>query len=229
MTFLQLFGIAADSAAPSARARSRSARGPAASSAVEKVEVDARDLPWAWRSKEARLVVTSSSPMGRGRPVAVTVSGVAGLTDPAYGKVTGTEVSAGVCYAEVELDEDGRALVKRALEFQRGEGAGPKARAPRQRMVLPAVVNSSTGTAYMKTFSVSLGGCGLKWSGSPPRVGEGILVRLGSTARSAAFRAKVCWVRDRANGQRVGVRFLAGEETKLAAILRDPGIGAAAS
>lgn len=102
-----------------------------------------------------------------------------------------------------------------------------RARAPRFRLVLPAFVQSATATTYMNTFSVSRGGCGLTWSGQRPRLGSVLYVRLGGGRGAASLRAMVCWARDLAGSQRVGVRFVGGEEAKLAALFSQLTPGAA--
>jgi hypothetical protein len=99
-------------------------------------------------------------------------------------------------------------------------------RAPRYRLVLPAFVQTATSTTYMNTFSVSRGGCGLSWSGQRPRLGSVLYVRLGGGRAAASLRAMVCWARDVSGASRVGVRFVGGEEAKLAVLLAQAAAGA---
>jgi hypothetical protein len=104
--------------------------------------------------------------------------------------------------------------------------AARRARAPRYRLVLPAFVQTATSTTYMNTFSVSRGGCGLTWSGQVPRLGSVIYVRLGGGRAAASMRAMACWARQVSGVQRVGVRFVGGEEAKLATLLAQSTPGA---
>jgi len=202
---------------------------PAATPAVEVISVEAWALAKAWRAAERRLVVTTQSPVGRGRRVVVNVSGVGGVSLSLTGSVTAARATGGTCHAEIAVDEDRLPVVERILGFLAGNAEALKARAPRYKLALPAVVSSEAGHTYMNTFSVSQAGCGLAWSGPPPRQGRGVLIRLGSGTRTAAFRALIAWVRTDAKGLRVGLRFLAGEETKLTAMLGEAQRGAAAN
>lgn len=101
-----------------------------------------------------------------------------------------------------------------------------RTRAPRYRLALPAFVQTAASTTYMNTFSVSRGGCGLSWSGQVPRIGSGLNVRLGGGQTAASLRAMVCWARQVKGAQRVGVRFVGGEEAKLAVMLAQVTAGA---
>jgi len=160
-----------------------------------------------------------------GNDVVVDVSGLGGATVGLTGVVTGVAAGArsapGVGQAEIELDHDQVAIVDRVLAYLQGAAEALQARAPRHRLALPAIVMSSTGHTFMHTFSVSLGGCGLAWSGPPPTTGRGLLVRLGGGPGAATFKAITCWVHGDARGTRVGVRFLAGDTDKLAALLAE--------
>jgi len=199
---------------------------PAAPPPVKELQLEARTLANAWLPDEGRLVVTTLSPVGRGQRVLVNVSGLGGVTLGVTGLVTTVCANGGACLAEIEVDQERRPLVGRILEFLKGNAPKLMARAPRYGLSLPTVVYSESGNTYMNTFSVSTGGCGLTWSGPPPRLGGGVHVRLGSGAGAASFRAVVRWTRPEPKSLRVGLRFLDGEEAKLAALLGEANRGA---
>lgn len=218
MTFLSWFRR--DEPAAEARAvRAPAPAAPAAPEAVESIPVEARVLVAGWRAAEGRLVVPALAPVGRGRRVALLVSGAGRASLTVTGLVAAVSPAGGAYSVEVVVDPERHALVGRVQDFLHGRAEMPKVRAPRYRLALPAAVCSRTGYVYMTTSSVSQGGCGLAWSGPAPRPGSGLHIRLGGGPRAAAFRAMVCWVQDGKGGLRVGVRFLAGEEAKLAALL----------
>lgn len=196
---------------------------------IEELAIGAHELPAAWRPADNRLIVTTRSPVVRGRRVVVRIEGVAGVTSPLTGRVAGARPSAGGCVAEIEIDSDRRPLLRRVVKFLRGEAAAPRVRAPRYRLSIPVVVCSALGRTYMNTFSLSQGGCGLVWSGDRPRLGGGLHLRLGGGSKSAAFRAAVCWVSDEQGGLRVGVRFLDGDTSGLATLLDEVRRGAVAT
>lgn len=82
------------------------------------------------------------------------------------------------------------------------------------------MVQSAELNSYMTTFSLSRGGCGLAWSGPRPRHGTILTVRLGGGRTAASLRAMVCWERQLNKiAMHVGVRFIAGDDAKLAALL----------
>jgi hypothetical protein len=194
---------------------------------VEELTIEARELSSAWRPGDGHMVLSTPSSVGRGRRVSVKISGVTGVAARVHGQVASVRVSKESCHAEVLVDEDGRLLLGRILEFLRGGEETLKVRPPRYRISLPAVVSWASGHSFMKTVSLSQGGCGLAWSGMRPQVGSGIYLRLGAAPRQASFRGKVCWVREAKNGVRVGVRFLAGDEPGLAALLAEARLGPA--
>jgi hypothetical protein len=181
--------------------------------------IEARELVSAWRPDSNRLVVKGRAPVGRGRRVAVKISGVVGVTAPVTGRVADARLADGMCVAEVEVDPDRRPLLKRVVKYLRGEADVPRSRAPRYRLAVPVVVSSASGRTYMTTFSVSQGGCGLVWSGERPRIGGGLHLRMGARGQSASVRAAVCWVSEERGGLRVGVRFLPGEELDVGRLL----------
>jgi hypothetical protein len=182
--------------------------------------LDAEQLASAWRSDSGRLVTTTTKPIARGRRVTVAVSGPGSVMAPLTGVAASIRSEGSASTIEIDLDGDQRGAVGRLLGFLRTGKDAPRARAPRYPLALPVFVTSGAGSTYMNTFSVSRGGCGLAWNGAPPRVGSMLDLRLGSGAGSAAFRAMVCWVREQNHGRRVGIRFVAGQDAALVALLK---------
>jgi hypothetical protein len=183
------------------------------------LSVDAVKLSSSWVGEKGRLVLSADAPATSGQRAVVSVIGVAGAALTVSGEVVGARSADAGFVLEVEPDEEGRALVARILGFLEGGGERPRARAPRHRLTLPAVVSTHSGSTYMTTFSVSRGGCGLAWSGPAPRLGDMLWVRLGSGVGAAALRGMVCWARDDGNGQRVGIRFVGGKDAELSTLL----------
>jgi len=187
----------------------------------EEIPVEAEQLPLAWRAASGHLVVTVKKPIGRGRRAAVKVSGPGSVMAPLTGAITDVQPLGSEFSVEIKVDEYQRSALKRILKSLQTGVDLPKARASRYRLTLPAVVSSQKGSTYMTTFSVSRGGCGLAWSGAPPEIDSVLQVRLGSGKASAMLRARVCWVQEHAGRQMVGVRFMAGQEAALMAIIAE--------
>jgi hypothetical protein len=146
---------------------------------------------------------------------------------PIAGVVQAVLSNSGLATLEISVDEDQRAAVQRLLGFLQSGKDAPRARPPRYRAALPVFVSSREGSTYMNTFSVSRGGCGVTWIGTRPKVGSMLELRFGSGKATASFRAMVCWARDHKSGQRVGLRFVAGEEGPWISLLKAARIQAA--
>jgi hypothetical protein len=187
----------------------------------EEIPIEAEQLPLAWRAASGHLVVTVKKPTRTGRRAAVKVSGPGSVMAPLAGAITDVQALGSEFSVEIKVDDDQRAALKRILKSLQTGVDLPRARASRYRLKLPAVVSSQKGNTYMTTFSVSRGGCGLAWSGEPPPLDSALQVRLGSGKASALLRAKVCWVKEQAGKQMVGVRFVAGQEAALMAIITE--------
>ncbi|MFO0584873.1 MAG: PilZ domain-containing protein [Anaeromyxobacter sp.] len=192
---------------------------------TEEIPVDARTLVAGWRPGDHRIVVRTATPLGRGKRVALRLQGEIGVNAPVTGTVTGTRtLQAGgpngkpAYSADVIVDADRRGMLRRVQEYFDGRAGLPKEREPRYRMSLPAVVSAGPAALYMKTFSLSRGGCGLSWAGERPPAGTYMNVRLGGGPTAPSFRARVCWVRGEPQGTKVGMRFLAGGDQQ--ALLR---------
>jgi hypothetical protein len=187
----------------------------------EEIPVEAEQLPLAWRAASGHLVVTVKRPIRTGRRAAVKVSGPGSVMAPLAGAITDVQPLGSEFSVEIKVDESQRAALKRILKSLQTGVDLPRARASRYRLTLPAIVSSQRGSTYMTTFSLSRGGCGLAWSGAPPELESILQVRLGSGKTSAMLRAKVCWVEGRAGRQTVGVRFVAGQEAALMALITE--------
>jgi hypothetical protein len=222
MALLSLFGKngvrsrdPSDPAEISGRAP-RSAHKPRAR--IEKVSIDTTALRAA-ASSDDRLVWTATAPVEVGRRVALKLSGLGQSPIQVTGTVSGKRPRGETLATEMEVDEDQRWIVRHVLEHLADGAEMPRVRPPRHRVKWPAIVILESGATYMNTVSVSAGGCGLCWSGTPPRVGTLYLMRLGPGLSGPCLRGVVCWVREASGGVRVGFRFVGGETAKLALVL----------
>jgi hypothetical protein len=186
---------------------------------TEEISIDAEQLPLAWRAAGGHLVLTVGKPMRMGRRASIKVSGPGSVMAPLTGAVTDVQAVGSEFSVEVTLDEDQRAALKRILKSLLTSNDAPRARASRYRLTLPAVVSSQEHNTYMTTFSISRGGCGLVWSGTPPPLGSALHVRLGSGKAAVSLRARVCWVDEHAGRHMAGVQFAAGQESALMALI----------
>jgi len=175
--------------------------------AVERLHLEANAIPSSWRPAEAVLGLRAQAPVAKGTRVMVLVTG-AGAPVELHGTVRDTAPDRAAHALEIAVDPDGKALLTRLAAALRGEGPLPRQRATRYRVSFPVVVTSQSGPAFMTATSLSEGGCGLNWSGPPPRLGGGLLLRLGSGPRAVTVRAMTCWIREAPKGLRVGLRFL---------------------
>lgn len=187
----------------------------------EEIPIEADQLPLAWRAASGHLVVTVKRPSRTGRRAAVKVSGPGSVMAPLTGAITDVQPLGNEFSVEIAVDEEQRAALRRILKSLQTGVDLPRARASRYRLTLPAIVSWERGNTYMTTFSVSRGGCGLSWSGPPPPLESVLQVRLGSGKTSAMLRGKVCWVKEHAGRQTVGVQFVAGHEAALMALITE--------
>jgi len=189
----------------------------------EEIPIEAEQLPLAWRAADGHLVVTVKKPVRLGRRAAVKVSGPGTVMAPLTGAITDVQALGNEFTVEIKVDEDQRSALKYILKSLVTGVDVPKARASRYRLTLPAVVSSQEHNTYMTTFSISRGGCGLAWSGAPPPLGGLLQVRLGSGRAAVTLRAQVCWVKELLGRHTVGVRFAAGQEAALMALITGRG------
>lgn len=194
---------------PAARPAAPAARPPSAAQppAVERLHLEAKDLAASWRPEAGLLDLRAPTPVARGARAAVLVTG-AGVPLEVSGTVRAVTPGRAAHAVEVAVDPDGKALLARLVAGLRGEGPLPRQRAERFRVSFPVVVTGQGGAAFMTATSLSEGGCALAWTGPPPRLGGGLLLRLGSGPRAVTVRAVTCWVREAPRGLRVGLRFL---------------------
>jgi len=174
---------------------------------VERLHLEAHAIGGAWRPAEGLLDLQAHAQVARGARVVVQVTG-AGAPVELHGTVRAAAPGRLAHALEIAVDADGRALLTRIAAALRGEGPLPRQRAARYRVSIPVVVTGQGGAAFMNATSISEGGCALAWSGPPPRLSAGLLVRLGSGPRAVTVRAMACWVREAPKGLRVGLRFL---------------------
>jgi hypothetical protein len=195
---------------------------PAAQPAPEPVwdvVLDARRLASAWNTVSGRLVLAGMAAPQEGGRVAIEVVEFAGIVPKVTGTVAEQRLEGRSCVTEIVIDADRRLVVTRVADFVANGRDRPRQRAPRYRLSLPATVLSRDGSTLMSTYSVSKGGAGISWSGTRPSVGSVLYVRLGSGTGAASLRAMVCWVREEAKRLRVGVRFVAGQDAQLGALI----------
>ncbi len=193
----------------------------AAPAPAEELALDGLSLAEAWRPAERLVLVPADGAVGPGRRVALKLQGDVGVTAPVLGTVTGVRGPEGARVAEVRVDADGAAILRRVVDYLQGQSTQPKARAPRYRVALPAVVATPTAHLLLKTTTISVGGCGLLWNASRPASGTYLELRLGAGSRAAQLRGRICWVRPEQTGFRVGVKFLAGDLTGLKALVAE--------
>jgi hypothetical protein len=192
---------------PATTTAASSARSPNAAQPVERLHLAADGLVASWRPKVGLLDLRAPSPVARGARVMVLVTG-AGVPVALHATVRTATPGRADHALELAVDPDGQALLTRLAAGLRGEGPLPRQRAERYRVSFPAVVTGQGGAAFMTATSLSEGGCALAWSGPPPRLGAGLLLRLGSGPRAVTVRAMTCWVRQAPSGLRAGLRFL---------------------
>lgn len=165
----------------------------------------------AWRQETGRLLLPSPQGVGVQEKTAIRIQ-LAGK--PVVVTVVGTVVSSHRNGEQHRIEFAPDAESQRALRLlsaaARGEAIRFLQRPGRYLTRLPVFVNWEGSKVYMSTFSVSQNGCGLLWSGSLPRVGWALQLRVGAGTRTADFRGVVCWIRSARPGSTVGVRFVGG-------------------
>jgi hypothetical protein len=186
---------------------------------LQYVSVEAGALGTARLTGTGLLLVAAAGEARRGERVTLLVSGIEQAVFPITGMVREAQGSGASRLLEILIDEDRRGLLQRILEHVQDGAARPRARAPRFRVSMPAVVATSGGAQYMTAFSLSRGGCALRWTGPAPSRGSTHELRLGAGASAPLVRAVVCWVKEEPSGTRVGFRLVAGQDGRLDALL----------
>ncbi len=172
------------------------------------VSLDPADLLGAWRGDTSRLLLPSvAAPRLRQKAaVRIQLSG-----RPAVATVVGTIVSVhgeGKNHRiELAPDADSLRAVRILLAAARGEPVPFMKRSTRYIVRLPVVVASAGSDLYMTTFCISEAGCGLKWSGPLPEVGQRVGLRLASAGRTDVLRGTVRWLISSGSLPSAGVRF----------------------
>jgi PilZ domain len=162
-----------------------------------------------WRPDAVRLLLpaTRVPRLGGKAAVRVHLSG-----QPVCATVTGKIVCIfrHESQLRVELAPDAASLpaVRLLAAAARGERVGLRERPRRYLVELPVMVVSGEAKVYTTTFSISEGGCGLRWSGPPLRVGAELQVRLGAGPRAPEARVVVCWTASLRSQWTVGLRFV---------------------
>jgi hypothetical protein len=108
---------------------------------------------------------------------------------------------------ELAPDADSLPALHMLLAGSRGEPIPFLQRSLRYLVRMPVVVASAGAEMYMTTYCVSAGGCGLKWSGPLPAVGQRVRLRFGAAARVADMPGTVCWLAATGSSPTAGVRF----------------------
>ncbi|HEU4384423.1 MAG TPA: PilZ domain-containing protein [Anaeromyxobacteraceae bacterium] len=78
-------------------------------------------------------------------------------------------------------------------------------RQPRYLVKLPVLASTGAAPFYASTVAIGMGGCSLRWSGSPPAVGEAVLLSFRGT-RSVEMQGVVRWRKPAS--QTVGLSFV---------------------
>lgn len=175
------------------------------------VVLEPPEMLGAWRAETARLLLpTIAAPPVRqkaavriqlaGRPVAATV----------VGTVVSAHGDGRLHRIELAPDADSLGAVRLLLAAARGEPVPFLKRSMRYLVRLPVVVAAGGSDLYMTTYCISEGGCGLKWSGPLPSVGQELGIRLATGARVEGVRGTVCWLNPSGPSANAGVRLELG-------------------
>lgn len=190
----------------------------------QSLSLDASDLAAAWRASDRRLVVAWPRLLDPERPVEVRITSRATGLDVALqgtaALVRSGQAPGGAGLAVIDPGAEGAALVARLVARSTGGASPVRTREPRRRISLPVVVTSEWGKFFMTTISAGRGGCGLAWSGPPPRLHGVLQLRLGAGRDAANLRGLVRWVSTSPRPQ-VGVRFLGGDDQAWARLLEE--------
>jgi PilZ domain len=164
------------------------------------------DLLSGWRPDSGRLLLPVPSAPRLQEKVAVRVQ-LEGRS--AGATVRGTAVSihryGSLFRLELAPDLDSLGAVRLLVAAAKGELVEFPARPPRFLARLPVRVRANGAELLMTTSCISEGGCALRWSGPPPRVGDSLRLRIGAGSRAAEVEGVVAW-RNSASG--AGIRFV---------------------
>jgi hypothetical protein len=111
--------------------------------------------------------------------------------------------------AEISLDGDSRRTAALLAAAARGEQVAFRDRAPRYLVTRTVLAQRESVSLPATTTNVSATGCALTWSGSPPRPGEQVNLKLGEGLLAATSRAVVAWASPAGGGgARLGLRIV---------------------
>jgi len=131
---------------------------------------------------------------------------------PSGATVLGTVVSvhrqAGSFRVELATDPASLGAVRLLAATARGEIHRFPQRAPRYLVKVPIVVSWNGRDLCMTMVSISQGGCGLRWSGPLPEVGQALRLRLAIGYRSAGIDGVLCWKTAAGASSSAGVRLV---------------------
>jgi hypothetical protein len=112
--------------------------------------------------------------------------------------------------AEISLDGDSRRTAGLLAAAARGEEVSFRDRPPRFVAARTLLAVRDDVALPATTTNLSSSGCALTWSGTPPRCGEEISLKLGEGLLAATPRAVVAWAAPAGRGgARVGLRMIA--------------------
>jgi len=124
------------------------------------------------------------------------------------GTVTSVHRQAGTFRLELATDATSLGAVRMLAATARGEIHRFPQRAPRYLVKVPIVVSWNGHELCMTMVSISQGGCGLRWSGPLPEVGQALRLRLAIGYRSAGIDGVLCWKAGAAGSSNAGVRLI---------------------
>jgi hypothetical protein len=162
----------------------------------------------AWRPADKRLLLALPGTPAKHQKVAVRIE-LAGhiLHATVVGTVAGVQRVGARVRADVAPDAASAGALALLDAAARGETVGFRERPRRYLVKIPVRVVGCLGEVFMPSVSLSAGGCSLRWSGPPPRVGEVIRMRFGAASSRVTIEGAVRWVRA-ASGTTVGMRFV---------------------
>ncbi|HTP51529.1 MAG TPA: PilZ domain-containing protein [Anaeromyxobacteraceae bacterium] len=139
--------------------------------------------------------------------------------------VVGTVVSVhrhgGSFRLELAPDSGSFGAVRMLAATARGEVQRFPERSPRYLVKVPIVVSWRGPPVYMTMYSISEAGCGVRWSGPLPEIGQILQVRLGVGFRSGSVEGVLCWKAGLGASPTAGVRLLGGGGAEWARVLSE--------
>lgn len=175
------------------------------------VQIAVRLRPSDWlasaQAEGRRLLVSAPAGTRAGQPVALQVE-LAGHAARAtvFGTASKVRPSPEGAHLEIATAPESLSAVGLLSAAARGQPVPFRERAPRWRASLPAIVD---GAVFMVATSVSETGCALRWSGTPPREGQAVRLRLGAGPSAVDLLGVVRWVRTSGQGTSAGLRLSA--------------------